>query len=125
LAWQTPNTNWNGNSTGVQISDFNRIESNTQFLYDNTAAGAIPTSVTKNKGYVLDTGARSITITYNNDGTLATLTEKSGGTTVATATLNYSNSLINNVAITAGGNTATTTFTFTSGQLTGIAGSVA
>ena len=35
MAWQTPKTDWGINQQGVEDTDFNRIEGNTQWLYDN------------------------------------------------------------------------------------------
>lgn len=70
--------------------------------------------------------SRSVTLTYDANGRLTTVTEKDGATTVKTTSLNYdTNGNLTTVTEQVVGKTITTTLTYTDGRLTSIARSVA
>lgn len=69
-----------------------------------------------------DVDAASSALTYNADGTLATVTERdTAGRTLRVSTLTYTAGVLSSVTEVAGGRTRTTTLTYTAGVLTSTA----
>lgn len=89
-----------------------------------TTIGTADTNVEKLRAAVLETHQRTTTITYNGDGTVATVVEKDGATTVKTTTLTYTGDNLTTIAVVAGGQTATTTLVYTGTDLTSTTRSV-
>ena len=88
--------------------------------------GDADTDVISNRSVKVDTHQRSVELTYDGSGNLATVVEKSGATTVRTTTLNYSSGRVSTTVEVAGGKTITTTLTYNgSGIITGVARVVA
>jgi len=75
--------------------------------------------VVRVQAVTFDVDTRSITLAYTS-GKLTSVTVKDGATTVKSATLSYTGSTLNSVAITADGNTLTSTLAYTGSNLTGI-----
>lgn len=90
-------------------------------LHEGTNQTVIP-----KKAVILDTNTRTVTLSYDSNGRLTSVTEKDGSTTVKTTSLSYdANGNLTQVQESAGNIVVTTQFSYnTNGQLVSISRSV-
>lgn len=120
-AWRTIwDSNYDGSGSGL---DADTVDG--KHGADLALLGASNQAVNLFKAVNQRSDTRSTEIAYNADGTVSTITEKDGATTVKTTTLTYTNGNLTQVQEVVGGKTITTTLNYdANGNLTGVTRSV-
>lgn len=109
---------------GVAASSFARKDV-AETIAANWTIGDNNQRVLKYRAIPLAIDTRTITLSYDSNGRLTSVTVKDGSTTVKTTTLTYdSNGNLTQVQETAGGTTVTTTLSYSNGRLTSVSKSV-
>jgi hypothetical protein len=95
------------------------VTSTANAIVKTTAGGVIDSTMLPDMGTYMETGTLEEDQTLNADGTLATVTWKNGATTVKTLTITYnSDGSIATKVYVANGKTATHTYAYGSGTVT-------
>lgn len=110
---------------GYPAEDYLRRNVN-ETVSGNWTLGDSNQDVWRRKAVMLDTDTRTVTLTFDGNGNLITVTEKDGTTTVKTTTLTYdANGRLTKVQESADGTTVTKTLNYDSnGRLTSVSKSV-
>lgn len=108
--------------TGASNWYDNPVKSLAQLQSEKVGRGTANTDVEQVTALLLRVDTRSVSITYDAQGRVSTVTEKDGANTVKTTTLTYdSNGRLTQVQESAGGKTVTKTLSYdANGNLTGV-----